>query len=655
MSTDNKGSERKAQVDLLETPFEHIALAFSGGGFRAASYGLGVLSYLNEVPYKKGEPASLLQKVTYMSSASGGTIATSTYALHSVQGKSFNEFYKHLFENLEGTCLVEHALRLLNDNKAWESRPDKTRNIINAFAMAYDKYLYDHAEAGALKAHPNNTHIEEVCFNATELYRGLLFRQAIETKPDMSADERQAEYLYGNFIVHLDHSAAERLKIADLLAASSCFPAGFEPIVFPKDFINPNASRRVLLDHLRIRPQALSWTELDFLYQKEEVNRVHRSLPQPFSADQFAKELQKLPLKESVEICLMDGGITDNQGLESLIQANDRRIKQKSSFKQFDLMMICDVGSHYMDAYQLPKMGKKTWLSINRLRILGLILFFAAGIGTGLIWKFLPHTLLWNIISLLTGVICICSFLVVWFIQSLKNYIAGTADDGGGLNLDKTFSPQIVQLLFRHFKKLRFNLLSFMVRERITSVLSLNNDVFLKRIRYLLYNEFFEQNNMKATGRVKANHIYDLTFTNDDNRLKYYTYEYKPSREMQIVAEAAFDMATTLWFTSDDVKNNAQAAVVACGQFTTCFNLLDYIAKMKKHYPGSPSSIYEQLSAENKQIVDDVETYLRPQYDSFRKDPFWLYNQQGIESGIQKFKPVSADTFPYPEAFKNLR
>ena len=32
---------------------ENIALAFSGGGFRAACFSLGALSYLNHIKYKK--------------------------------------------------------------------------------------------------------------------------------------------------------------------------------------------------------------------------------------------------------------------------------------------------------------------------------------------------------------------------------------------------------------------------------------------------------------------------------------------------------------------------------------------------------------------------------------------------------------------------
>jgi predicted acylesterase/phospholipase RssA len=34
-------------------PLDNIALALSGGGFRAASFSLGVLSYLNRIEYKK--------------------------------------------------------------------------------------------------------------------------------------------------------------------------------------------------------------------------------------------------------------------------------------------------------------------------------------------------------------------------------------------------------------------------------------------------------------------------------------------------------------------------------------------------------------------------------------------------------------------------
>lgn len=57
------------------SPFQSIALCFSGGGFRAAAFSLGVLSYLNKVKIKSAEgEASLLSHVNFIASASGGTI-----------------------------------------------------------------------------------------------------------------------------------------------------------------------------------------------------------------------------------------------------------------------------------------------------------------------------------------------------------------------------------------------------------------------------------------------------------------------------------------------------------------------------------------------------------------------------------------------------
>src|ERR1700733_9980552 len=78
-------------------PFENIALAFSGGGFRAASFGMGVISYLYKVEFNSDDDPLkgnvLLNQVTYMSSASGGTIPTTLYSLYNAQGKTFKDFY----------------------------------------------------------------------------------------------------------------------------------------------------------------------------------------------------------------------------------------------------------------------------------------------------------------------------------------------------------------------------------------------------------------------------------------------------------------------------------------------------------------------------------------------------------------------------------
>ena len=69
-----------------------IGMCFSGGGYRAATFDLGVMSYLYSV--KLDKDTTLLDCVVALSSVSGGTIPSMKYMLakaqgHSVDGLSF--------------------------------------------------------------------------------------------------------------------------------------------------------------------------------------------------------------------------------------------------------------------------------------------------------------------------------------------------------------------------------------------------------------------------------------------------------------------------------------------------------------------------------------------------------------------------------------
>ena len=200
----DKLAEIKLEVDYIK-PFENIALAFSGGGFRAASFALGVLSYLDKVTFDDDQDElynkTLLQQVRFLSSASGGTITTSLYALYNAQGKTFGQFYSKLFAGLNGDDLLRQSLEILADKKHWRNRPQKSRNIVNAFALAYDQYLFDGAMLQSL-CHDSSPglHLQEVCFNATEFYTGQSFRQAIKLVSDKAADPY---FRYGNELFYL--------------------------------------------------------------------------------------------------------------------------------------------------------------------------------------------------------------------------------------------------------------------------------------------------------------------------------------------------------------------------------------------------------------------------------------------------------------------
>ena len=112
---------------------ENIALAFSGGGYRAACFSLGSLSYLRHVQY---DGAPLLEKVKFISSTSGGSITNLVYAQYLFSGKSFEEAYRFLLTELDGEKLLAAATGILQNSREWSQRPEKSRNLINAFSIA---------------------------------------------------------------------------------------------------------------------------------------------------------------------------------------------------------------------------------------------------------------------------------------------------------------------------------------------------------------------------------------------------------------------------------------------------------------------------------------------------------------------------------------
>ena len=85
-------------------PFNKIALSFSGGGYRAASFHLGTMSYLNRLNWG-GTP--LLNQVKMISTVSGGTIPGVIYALQKQEDTTFEEIYHFLLDRLENLDLLQ--------------------------------------------------------------------------------------------------------------------------------------------------------------------------------------------------------------------------------------------------------------------------------------------------------------------------------------------------------------------------------------------------------------------------------------------------------------------------------------------------------------------------------------------------------------------
>ena len=164
---------------------------------------------------------------------------------------------------------------------------------------------------------------------ATDFDNSLPFRFRI-TEGRMTDGQRISYGAFGNGKHSIGRSVSRLITPGEALACSSCFPSGFEPMMYPDDF---------------------------------KVSR------QPGIAD-------KIPSRFGI----MDGGITDNQGIEPILKAEERMRKYRTDKsrkdKALDLVIVSDVTSPYMDGYVpseqlMPESVGK--LTLGRLRNYGLI------------------------------------------------------------------------------------------------------------------------------------------------------------------------------------------------------------------------------------------------------------------------------------------
>ncbi|GAB3715074.1 hypothetical protein GCM10027592_55360 [Spirosoma flavus] len=581
------------QRQFPKQPFTNIAIAASGGGFRAASFLLGTLSYLQHVRFQ-GEP--LLKQVTYIASASGGSLASAFYRRSLLKGQSFSEYFKTIHNFLNGTETLKDVATLLADDTKWPAG-GKRRNLINAFARVYDQKL-EGMTLGDIYGEDPAIPIREMCFNTTEFYRGLWFR--------FQTQQSGTPNTIGNKFLKFKPEGldtAKKVKIGDIIAASSCFPAGFEPMRFPDDFSHDTLTRQELR------------TAIEFP--------------------------DRLPEEQQI-FGLMDGGIVDNQAIASMVEADRRRSKRLDA--GFNLAIITDVSNKYISPFvprQLTTEGSDWqaksladyWRSVqNKLSwgiyagILGLLLF-AVSLSTLI---FAPKD--WMRI---TGALFVLPTLAASLLGFYVNKVARKSKEWLD-QLRKTIVKKVSILsddtiwpVSTFFTNLPLGTLIGMLTDRLGSIVILASDLFLKRIRRADYNRLYEDPVWQF--RLASNFIYDLSTENksipkEKNRKSdkpdkaQWCKELTPSTKLSDVAERARLMDTTLWF--DEAHRERLGDVTATGQFTTCYNLMQYICRLQKE-----TKAYDRLSDDVKQAVDDLRTHLLADWNRFQNDPFWLYNQ----------------------------
>lgn len=571
----------KRRASLPKNPFTNIALSLSGGGFRATSMHLGVLSYLHGLSFKD---KFLLERVRILSTVSGGTFAGVKYVASLKRGESFEKFYAQVLHFMTRLDLVEEALQYLAEDLNWQN--GRQRSLINAFASIY----YREFESGhfdLLWDTKHSIHLKEICFNATEFHFALPFHfQKTEYPSDFS--HVLPEHV-GNRKIRIPAEVAREIRLADIIAASSCVPFGFEPINFPDDFTHEES---VKLKNRAFLPK-----------NTDEGSRI------------------------SYPIGMMDGGVDDNQGVEAVLAAEERMKAYPEALDEYrsrdrkavDLYIISDGTNPTMKNYassskdKIPFIG--TW-SFKFLQHLGIISFFG---GTFLL-------ILAGLLHIRALVMFFTSLGTIGVIAALIFLIFSRGFTGLTRRLGV---PAFFEQRMRHVDKLKFATLNNLLANRRNSASQMVTKVFIKQLRWFSFERVYGDKDWRP--RTLLNAAFELTGEEVEKRKRKYPFYsdelLNPGDKIIQVSEKALRMGTTLWFTEGQLSGelNMPSTIIACGQFSMCFNLLEYFEKYLWHPKYQKD--YEKYSPELKEQLEFLHRQLIADWRRFREDPYWLQKE----------------------------
>lgn len=519
-------------------PLGEIALGLSGGGYRAAAYHLGLLDLLQRL--------DLLRDVTSLSTVSAGTISGASYAtalaafnavhfppsaddaarpptadddyeMFRASPRGYRQWYESLYQFLDQVNVVEESLVVLD--KRLGTASGRTPKLIAAAAEIYEQRLLPGATMGTLLADPR-MHLREITFNATDFRAGLGFRfQKTATKG-----------ISGSYVHRIPPDVLKQIRLADVVAASSCFPAAFEPLGFPDDF---------------------AWDDLE--QSRKELNEGHATAP-------FDRPIP-----------LMDGGIADNQGIESLLNVFGRKNATLPG-----LVFISDTDIYDYELYRFPKPAEgwvhwlTSWFTVGEALRIGtfLVMFFlawAAWLAGSTADMFSP----WMYAS------CIATPLLLWSILAvlpLAGWDLTIGEAQRGVDGVVRGHPIDVEAWVSQFNLTQLGE-SFALRTG--SLLSLATGVYLKQIRSRVYDHLFSHPKLK--GSISVSLIHELRKKSPQAAAEQWP---QISPALLAVVDRAAKMPTTLWFSPGEEP--AIRDVVACGQISALYNLIEHLDKLRE-------------------------------------------------------------------------
>jgi len=213
---------------------EGLALALSGGGFRATLFHLGLLRRLNEI--------NLLQKVNAISSVSGGSITNALLAKTEPHWKT-----KKLSDTEWNTIIRDPLVAVCTHNI-------RTKPILKSlFTLGKQRQAVDYIEKHYQELLTDQTLGDlpisvDFIFCASDIVFSTMWYYRRMTSANRRTGNHRAGWLRD----------WENIPVAQAVAASSCFPPVFSPQYLqksPSDFIkpaNPTANWEDLVSQVRL-------------------------------------------------------------------------------------------------------------------------------------------------------------------------------------------------------------------------------------------------------------------------------------------------------------------------------------------------------------------------------------------------------------------
>lgn len=474
---------------MTKRPLGKIALALSGGGYRAAAFHLGTLRALRAL--------DLLGDVRTLSTASGGSIVAAAWVTAIVDGADERERFE-IFEQRLTTILATNVVAQALDLLRKGTHP----SLIRCAADVYDG-MFGKRRLGKLADEPALAeHLDHVIVNATHFSVGHGFRFTFPARN---------RGVFGNRTLQMPDDAWRDIRLADAVAASSCFPGGFEPIVFPHDF--------------------------------------HWSGAMPAAS---AVGIEDEP---ETRMPLMDGGIYDNQAIDSVLLVDNAADKTVDPEDDLGLLFCSDVDQKQMPYYTAPARESG---GIGAMPT-GLAALIVALVASALLW-WASSTSGWPAVGL-ASLGALLGFPALALFAFLA--IAGR------------FMPFRYEPLFELGLGIPLRNLAALVVDRLHSVLELTTSVFMYRVRSLEYTTAFA----RMPERVVASRIYAAVMSRDVHA----------SPEVIRRAKRARAMKTTLWMSEDERHD-----VEATGYASAVGALLRYLRKWRDT-PGGPAAFRKDL------------------------------------------------------------